>query len=76
MHLKDYLDHARLPAPPASCDFSSAASSVLANIYGNDRLGDCVIAAGYHVTGVETGNAGDLFTASDAQIIADYNAYI
>lgn len=71
--LRNYL-RASLPPPPASCDYSKLAASVLANIYGNDTLGDCVIAGGYHVVGTETGNAGDLFTASSAQIIADYSA--
>ena len=37
-------------------------------------LGDCVIAAGYHIVGVETGNAGNLFVATNAQITADYSA--
>jgi hypothetical protein len=60
--------------PPATSDYTAKASTVLANIYGNDELGDCVIAGGYHVVGVETGNAGDLFTATEAQIIADYSA--
>jgi hypothetical protein len=65
---------ATLPPPPASCDYSVPAASVLENIYGNDKLGDCVIAGGYHVVGVETGNGGHLFTASPGQIIADYSA--
>jgi hypothetical protein len=69
--LRNYL-RATIPPPPATADYSAAALSVLQNIYGNDTLGDCVIAGGYHVTGVETGNAGDLFTATQAQIIADY----
>ena len=71
--LRNYL-RASLPIPPASCDFSAPASPVLANIYGNDELGDCVIAAGYHVVGVETGNAGALYTATTDQILADYGA--
>jgi len=52
----------------------SAAAAALALIYDNDYLGDCVIAGGYHSTGIATGNAGKLFTASDSQIIADYSA--
>jgi hypothetical protein len=47
---------------------------VLVDIMGNDNLGDCVIAAGYHVEGVETGNAGSLFHATLAQVIKDYSA--
>jgi hypothetical protein len=73
MKLKNYL-RANLPAPPASCDYSPAALSALENIYMNDTLGDCVIAGGYHVVATETGNAGDMFTATNAQIIKDYSA--
>jgi hypothetical protein len=74
LKLKNYLRGAALPAAPASCDYSPKAASVLSDIYGNDTLGDCVIAGGYHIVGAETGNAGDLFHASSAQIVADYSA--
>lgn len=73
MKLARYLQHA-LPAPPATCSYSDKALSVLSDIYGNDMYGDCVIAGGYHMVGVETGNAGKLFTATMSQIIADYHA--
>ena len=63
-----------LPAPPATLDLTAAAMTPLRNIYGNDTLGDCVIAGGYHQVGVATGNAGSAFVASTAQIIADYSA--
>ena len=74
-HLKlaNYL-RASLPTPPASCDYSPAALKALAQMYSNDTLGDCVIAGGYHIVGVETGNAGDLFIATQEQIIKDYSA--
>lgn len=72
--LKDYLTGASLPTPPTSCDYSTKGQPVLSNVYLNDQLGDCVIAGGYHVVGVETGNAGSLFTASSAQIVSDYSA--
>ncbi len=65
---------ASLPPGPASVDFSPKGQPALSNIYGNDRLGDCVIAGGYHVVATETGNAGQLFTATPEQIIADYEA--
>jgi hypothetical protein len=73
LFLRKYL---RLEAPPAppSCDYSKPALSVLDKIYLNNKLGDCVIAAGYHVVGVATGNAGDLFKATNHQLIADYSA--
>lgn len=72
VHLRDYLK--ALPSPPSSVDYSRLATSALANVYDNDSLGCCVVSAGYHVVGVETGNAGNLFTATDAQIIADYGS--
>jgi hypothetical protein len=77
LKLRDYLNKTKdrlIPTPPASCDYSATAATVLANIYGNDTLGDCVIAGYYHVKGVATGGAGDLFTAASTQIIADYSA--
>ena len=74
LFLKNYLRLAKLPPPPPSQDYSRAARPVLSNVYLNDQLGDCVIAGGYHVVGVETGNADDLFTATDQQITADYSA--
>jgi hypothetical protein len=73
LKLKNYL-RASLPPAPTSCDYSSSAMAVLSDILGNDQLGDCVIAGGYHVTGVETGNAGDLFHPTLDQIVQDYSA--
>ncbi|HEV2180560.1 MAG TPA: hypothetical protein VGR59_09575, partial [Gemmatimonadaceae bacterium] len=71
--LRNYLK-AAFPTPPASCDFSAPALPVLSDIMQNDQLGDCVIAGGYHVVGVATGGAGDLFHATPAQVLADYGA--
>ena len=71
--LSRYL-RATLPLPPDSCDYSSSAAQSLRNIYGNDSLGDCVIASAHHVQGTATGNAGSIVVASDAQIVADYSA--
>lgn len=63
-----------LPPAPASVDYSAKATPVLQDTMGNDQLGDCVIAAGGHIVGVETGNAGALFHATLAQIVAQYSA--
>ena len=71
--LRNYL-RASLPAPPPSCDYSVAAVAALAKLYGNNVLGDCVIAGGYHIVGVETGNAGKPFIATEKQIESDYGA--
>lgn len=71
--LRNYL-RATLPSAPTSARFSGPAMSVLTDVMQNDQLGDCVIAGGYHVVGVETGNAGDLYHATPDQIIKDYSA--
>jgi len=75
LRLSRYLK-AGLPAPPTSCDYSPLATTALSQMYDNDQLGDCVIAAGYHIVGTESGNAngGKPFIATDKQIIADYSA--
>jgi hypothetical protein len=63
-----------LPPPPSSVDYTAAAMSVLTQIFMNDTLGDCVIAALAHIVGLLTGNAGNLFTYTQAMIIAAYSA--
>ncbi len=57
LKLSHYLMQS-LPTPPAAIDYSPAAMASLRNIYGNGDLGDCVIAAGGHIRGVTSGNAG------------------
>ena len=73
LKLRNYLGPS-VPSPPASVDYSPKALPVLRDILGNDQLGDCVIAEGYHGVALATGNAGNLFTPTLAQIIADYSA--
>lgn len=64
-----------LPTPPASCDYSSKAIDVLRDMMLNDRLGDCVIAGGYHLIALQTGNAsGDPFHATEKEIVGDYHS--
>jgi hypothetical protein len=71
LSLKNYF--LNVPASPASCDYTPKAAPALAEVYKNDKIGDCVIAGGYHVVGLATGNAnGSPFIASDAEILADY----
>lgn len=76
LHLRDYLRHAALPAPPSAADYSSLAASALAQVYLNDQLGDCVIAGLMHLQGVWTGNAngGAPFIATPDQVVAAYGA--
>jgi hypothetical protein len=70
---RNYLK-ATAPAAPPTCDYRGAAKQVLDLVLLNDQLGDCAIAGGYHIVGVETGNAGALFIPTQAQIIHDYSA--
>jgi hypothetical protein len=65
----------QLPPPPDSADYSQSAAQSLSNIYGNDTLGDCVIAGIGHVVGVLTAGAnGTPFLYTQDQIIALYSA--
>jgi hypothetical protein len=65
-----------LPSPPAGVDYSPLAQASLRNMYDNDSLGDCVVAAGFHVRGTGSGNAtgGNPVVFSNAQTIAEYSA--
>jgi hypothetical protein len=58
LSLKNYLLRLAAPVAPPTADYSAAAMPELNNIYLNDQLGDCVIAAGYHMVAVATGNTG------------------
>ena len=69
--LRNYLMKS-LPAPPASCDYSSKAGKALSEIYLNDKLGDCVIAGIGHVVGVLTGGAGTQYIYTKQQILQLY----
>ena len=62
--------------PPAAINYSNESdTAALAQVYGNDEIGDCVIAGDYHWLGIVTGNAtGTAFIATREQIIADYSA--
>lgn len=71
------LKNFRTPAAPASptmVDWSAAAISVIEDVEGNDRLGDCVLAEDAHYIAVLTGNANALYAYTQAQTIADYSA--
>ena len=70
-HLKSHL----VAPPPPAISYQGPAASALAEMYGNNQLGDCVIAGGYHALGVWTGNSsGNPFVADPAQVLADYEA--
>ena len=73
LSLKNYLMKA-LPNPPATVDYRSRAFQALNQMYGNDTLGDCVIAGMAHVVGVLTSNAGKPFLYTEDQIVNLYSA--
>ena len=75
LHLSDFISHAALPPIPATFSYAAKAAVPLADIYGNDTMGDCVIAAGEHLAAVATGNAtGIPYHCTKAQIVAAYQA--
>lgn len=63
-----------LPPPPSALDLSAAGQPGLSNVFLNDRLGCCVIAAGAHIVALETGNAGAEFVYTDGEITENYSA--
>ncbi len=74
LHLADYLRETS-QLPPLTIDYSPAALPALRRIDLNQSLGDCVIAAGDHLVGVWTGNAGQPpWQPTDGQVLADYEA--
>ena len=73
LHARFARYSANLPVAPAKVDYRPLASSVLADVLGNDNEGDCVIAGGYHWLSIITGGAGKLFKPSLAQINGDYH---
>lgn len=74
LHFSDFVTHAKLPAIPATFDFSAKAKVPLKDIYGNDQLGDCAVAAMAHIAATLTGNAtGAPLHLTLSQIIAIYS---
>lgn len=71
--LRNYLLPS-MPAVPPTVDYSAPAATALRDILGNDVLGDCVIAAAYHMVELETANAGALWVPTLDEVIADYSA--
>lgn len=75
LSLKAYLAKA-LPNPPPLWNWQRLAKNSLSQMYLNDSLGDCVIAATGHAEGVFTGNAnnGNPIILTNDQIISLYSA--
>jgi len=61
-------------ALPTVTNYRAAAQAGLAQVDRNDKLGDCVIAAGEHIRNVTSANSGTMVQFSDAQAIAQYSA--
>lgn len=73
LKLGDYVQ-AALPTPPASTNWAPKGQPALGNVMCNDRFGCCTCSGTGHVVATCTGNAGKLFTYSDAQVLAMYAA--
>ena len=74
LSLKNYLLKS-LPSPPATVNYRGAAFRALSQMYGNDSLGDCVIAGIAHLAGVFTANAGaNQLILTPPQIVSLYSA--
>lgn len=72
LQLSNYLLR-DLPTSPTTCDYTQAAPRSLGNVYLNDRLGCCVIAAGFHIKGVLSANAGKEIIYTDQDVINHYS---
>jgi hypothetical protein len=73
LRLANYLDKSALPIPPATCSYNEHAANVISQMYGNDRLGDCVIAGMAHLIGTFTSIFGKPALFTLPQIIAMYS---
>ena len=77
LSLRNYLIAGQEPTPPPGGTYATAAAVSLSNIYENDTLGDCVIAAMGHMTmqwsWYATGGKS-VVTPTDAQILEAYKA--
>ena len=74
LSLRNYLMQSA-PAPPPTCDYRAKGYKALSQMYGNDTLGDCVIAGIGHLVGCFTGNSGaGEVILTPKEIIALYSA--
>jgi hypothetical protein len=66
-----YLDTSKLPAPPASIDWLAKVTEPF-GMDGNDRYGDCTIAAVGHTALVLSSNAGAGHQPAEEKLVAAY----
>ncbi len=65
-----YLDESKAN-PPQSVDYTPKAAAAIAQVYGNDQYGDCVIAGKMHAIGIATGNELGVPAVGTAQEAVD-----
>jgi len=63
-----------LPTPPVTTDYSDAPKTFLAEILGNNRLGNCTAAAAFHSGGTFLANAGNPIPFTLDDVINFYSA--
>jgi hypothetical protein len=72
LSLKQYVDLAKLPAPPAALDLTSHVADW--PMYGNDRIGDCTIAAAAHMIEAWTGESrGTAVEVSESAVLTAFD---
>lgn len=74
VHLADFLNPTANP-PPVSTNWRAKAAMVIARMYLNDQLGDCVIASNIHLLGVTSANdpdSGGAILAQDSEVSRMY----
>lgn len=79
LKLSEYVDQAMAVAASAkSVDYYTKAAPSIAQVLGNDRLGDCVIASLLHRLGVYTANdpdSGGIVVATEQEATSQYRAF-
>ncbi len=73
LKLRNYLLK-NFPIAPAAVDYSVKPAAFLAEILGNDTLGDCTAAGAFHIGGTLLANAGAAIPFSQADAIKFYSA--
>src|SRR5579872_3975769 len=72
LSLARYVDSSKLPPPPATLDLASAVPDW--PMYGNDRIGDCTIAAAAHMIEAWTAaGRGEAVEVSESSVLAAFD---
>lgn len=70
--LSKYVCKSRLPTPPETLAYPTIAKPGLANILGNDKLGDCTSAGAWHLVVAWLASVGITCSPTEAQAILFY----